>query len=124
MRTLDALFDEVSAALQFPYYFGENWAAFNECLSEMEWLPQGTGFVLLIMNADEVLADDPDEFAPFMRTVATALKSYSDPINDGEWWDRPPIPFHIILQADAAFREQIINSWNAAGTEIYQYPLE
>jgi hypothetical protein len=35
MQTLDALFDEFSAAWQFPYYFGYNWAAFDECLSDL-----------------------------------------------------------------------------------------
>src|SRR5262249_52404434 len=37
-RTVRAFFDEVSAALQFPYYFGENWAAFDECITDLDWL--------------------------------------------------------------------------------------
>lgn len=40
MLTEDQLFTEVSAALQFPYYFGENWPAFDECLADLEWLPR------------------------------------------------------------------------------------
>ena len=38
MRSWQALFDEISAALQFPYYFGENLNAFDECVADIEWL--------------------------------------------------------------------------------------
>ena len=31
-------FHEISASFQFPWYFGENWAAFDECICDLEWL--------------------------------------------------------------------------------------
>lgn len=34
----DDFFKEVSAAFQFPWYFGENWPAFDECICDLEWL--------------------------------------------------------------------------------------
>ncbi len=36
--TEESFFHEVSASFQFPYYFGENWAAFDECICDLEWL--------------------------------------------------------------------------------------
>src|SRR5262249_13001237 len=57
MRTVDGLFDEMAAALQFPYYFGENWPAFNECLADMDWLPMGLGIAIVMIDAIDVLAD-------------------------------------------------------------------
>ena len=33
-----AFFYEVSASFQFPWYFGENWAAFDECICDLEWI--------------------------------------------------------------------------------------
>src|SRR5438874_1571617 len=58
MRTVDSMFDEVAAALQFPWYFGENWPAFSECLSAMYWLRVEGGIAILILDAIEVLTDD------------------------------------------------------------------
>ncbi len=51
MQTAPQLFDEFAAALQFPYYFGENWNALLECLTDLEWLPDGA-CILMILNAN------------------------------------------------------------------------
>lgn len=37
-QTEDAFFCEISASFQFPWYFGENWAAFDECMCDLDWL--------------------------------------------------------------------------------------
>lgn len=46
-RTIDGMIDEFSSALQFPWYFGENWPAFDECICDLDWLslsPERTDF--------------------------------------------------------------------------------
>src|SRR6516225_3387906 len=54
-KTTAALFDEMAAALQFPSYFGENWNALDECLSDLEWLA-GDACLLVFERAPELLA--------------------------------------------------------------------
>src|SRR5437879_2485828 len=54
MSTPAGLFDEFAAALQFPYYFGENWNAFDECINDLEWL-RSSAYLLIIVNADQLL---------------------------------------------------------------------
>src|ERR1700684_1096403 len=58
METVPQLFDEFAAALQFPYYFGENWDALDECLADLEWLP-GSGFIVIFTEAQRLLASAP-----------------------------------------------------------------
>src|SRR6266852_9437625 len=60
MTTVSALFDEFAAALQFPSYFGENWDAFDECLTDLDWLP-AEGYVLLITNSTHLLEAEPSD---------------------------------------------------------------
>src|SRR5258708_36947570 len=59
-RTAAALFDEFAAALQFPCYFGENWDAFDECLTDLTWLP-AEAYVLLIVQSIQLLDKEPEE---------------------------------------------------------------
>lgn len=118
MRNLDGLFDEFAAALQFPLYFGENWAAFDECVADLETLAPGEGYVVTITDPDQVLLDGADQE---LRLLADSLESaatgWSQPVELGEWWDRPAIPFHVVLAGPRESLERAARRWSAAGAE-------
>lgn len=92
-----ALFGEWAAALQFPYYFGENWDAFDECITDLEWLP-GTSYVFFVTHVDRVLADADQEFDVFIDVLCNAAKEW-ETAREGEW-ERPAIPFRVIFQCE------------------------
>jgi hypothetical protein len=95
-------FDEIAAALQFPYYFGENWGAFEECINDLSWLPGG-GYVLFVMDFATVLAiESPDQLLVFLNILERTGQAWSKPIALGEAWDRPSKPFHVVLHASNA----------------------
>lgn len=120
MRNVESLFDEVAAALQFPYYFGENWPAFNECLADMDWLPMNVGIVILIYDALDVLAEAAEtELVALVRSIEAARSSYSEPIKLGEWWDRPAVPFHVVLHSASPNDSRALRTqWWKAGATI------
>src|SRR5262249_51187363 len=100
-RTVRAFFDEVSAALQFPYYFGENWAAFDECITDLDWLP-GDAYLFLISRADLLLCDaGPEEFQILVTSLASANVEWVTP-NAYMPRQRPPTPFHVLVQSPSA----------------------
>lgn len=66
-----ALFKEWSAALQFPYYFGNNWDAFEECVNDLNWIP-GRGHLILIANAHRVLPGPRERFDLLTEILANA----------------------------------------------------
>ncbi|HEY2213168.1 MAG TPA: barstar family protein [Bradyrhizobium sp.] len=83
MRRVDPLFDELSAAFQFPHYFGENWAALADCLGDLEWLG-APHVVLIISRFPEVLVEEPIEMPAFGRAVRGAMERFNELRNKSE----------------------------------------
>ncbi len=101
MRSLQGLMDEFGAALQFFEGFGENWDALEECLCYLdEWLP-GDAYILVISKPQELLSQESDEeLAVFRRVIARVGEWWSRPITDNDRFNRPAIPFHLVLRCD------------------------
>ena len=98
MTTFQGLLDELAAALQFPYYFGENLNALEECLHDLSWLP-APAHALLIMTTTDLLSQETDEeLAAFTRLLERVASSRREPA--------PPIrnnasPFHVLFQTSS-----------------------
>jgi len=100
MRSWQALFDEIAAALQFPYYFGENLNAFDECVTDLEWL-NARGYFLVILKADEVLVNcDEADFQALINHLNVAASEWAKPIKAGQTWDRDARPFHVLFHTE------------------------
>jgi RNAse (barnase) inhibitor barstar len=50
-----------ASALSFPDYFGNNWDAFEDCLTDMSW-HEARGYVLLFDDFGPFADQSPDEF--------------------------------------------------------------
>jgi barstar (barnase inhibitor) len=118
MRRVSDLDNEFAAALQFPWYFGENWAAFDDCIKDLAWLPAQAGYVVVLTDPLLVLEDSRDDFAVLVRVLSSAVEEWATPVEAGEWWDRPSVPFNVVLAVDedevAAARER----WTRAGAHL------
>jgi hypothetical protein len=76
------LFDEIAAALQFPYYFGENWDALADCLADLGWLT-ADAVVIFISNAARLLdGEAPEELHTFLDVVQMAARNPIEGPND------------------------------------------
>ncbi|HEY0258910.1 MAG TPA: barstar family protein [Lacisediminihabitans sp.] len=119
MSDIHGLFDEFAAALQFPLYFGENGDAFNDCITDLPYLFPNAGIAIVISEPDRI------EFGilPWLVSALTrASKVWAAPIELGEWWDRPPVPFHVILGGEADALDAAERLWTAAGASLARLP--
>jgi hypothetical protein len=101
MRTVRGLYDEFAAAYQFPYYFGENANAFDECLSDLSWLP-AKAYLACLTHSDEILADEVDHgsFERIMHRLARIAQQWADVGAHDQALGQAPTPFHVLLQTN------------------------
>jgi hypothetical protein len=88
-RTPRGVFRAFAAALKFPEYFGKNWDAFEECVNDLSWLG-GAGFLVIVSDAEALLAGDDDAYETFVDIMTEA----------GQGWakrSRGSRPFHVVL---------------------------
>ena len=108
MRTVQALFDELSAALQFDKPFGENWNAVIDVITNIYiWMP-GDAYIIWVRDAQEVLCDEkPKSLRNFLEVMNDAGERWSKPVTDNRQYNRPAVPFHTILNYPPEYKQQM-----------------
>ena len=97
MRSVASMFSEFAKGFEFPDYFGGNTDAFLECIRDLDWY-EADGYIVVIEDGDELLADETHEAGWFIDLMESVGKSWSEPVEEGEAWDRPSKPFHTIIK--------------------------
>jgi len=122
MRTEAAMYSEFAAALQFPWYFGENRDAFFDCLTDLSWLPPGAGYVVVVVGAHELLVDSsPDVHRWFAECLEEARAFWSEPADQGEPWERSAVSFHVVLQHSGRHGDDVASRWTQAGASLRHF---
>jgi RNAse (barnase) inhibitor barstar len=115
MRHVDGLFQEFAAALQFPYYFGENWPALDECLRDLSWLP-AKAYLLCITSADQLLVEDsPDSFEILTKVLRKAAKEWVEGSPNHALDRRSETPFHVLMQVPKESEERFLDRLGSMG---------
>jgi RNAse (barnase) inhibitor barstar len=111
--TREAFFDESAAALQFPYYFGENWDSFNDCVTDLAWL-RADAVVVCVTDANRLLEAAPaEQLEKFVAVMDSAIGR----------WNQPPKgetakPFHVVLQVAPGEEAALEKRMQAAGMKL------
>ena len=93
-QTTAGLLTEHARALDFPDYFGHNWDALEESLTDLEWLP-AKGYILLITDAGRVLPDDEEEYETFLEILRDAGEAWGT--GQAGMGARRATPFHVLF---------------------------
>jgi RNAse (barnase) inhibitor barstar len=124
MTKLIHLYDEFAAALQFPYYFGENWNAFYECITDLEWLA-GDVYILVITDSMMLLSEEDEEQLDALTNIfQEAGNEWNRPINTPEAWSRPAVAFHVIFQCDESDKQAMVSRLKSVNTTFEEIRLQ
>ena len=91
-RGKDGILDRVAKSLRFPGYFGQNWDALADCLSDLAWL-DGAGWVLILVHCDVFARNHEDSFNTAVEVLNAAAAS----------WRERKKPFWVFVQGKAGW---------------------
>ena len=112
MQGREGMYREFAAVMKFPDYFGNNYNALDDCMTDLQWLP-ADGYLLLIKNSEFLLSKEDDGVLKGLLSILdSAGEEWTKPVKLGDWWgNRDGLPFHTILELNkgkaAAFRERL-----------------
>lgn len=90
VRDKDALFERLATALEFPDWFGRNWDALADCLSDLSWMP-ADGYLILLEHCDGLRAGHGGDFTTALQVFAAA----------SETWRGERVPFWVLVDMHA-----------------------
>ncbi len=79
-----------ATTLRFPAYFGANWDALEECLTDLSWL-EGRGVVLVFRQIAPFIRHNPGDWA-----IACAILQ-----DAATYWRTQAVPFIVLLRGTA-----------------------
>ncbi|WP_343241836.1 MULTISPECIES: barstar family protein [unclassified Streptomyces] len=88
VTTRHEFMDRCARSLSLPEYFGRNWDALADCLTDLSWCPAATRRRLRVTGWQEYAAASPREW----RIVTQILRDASD------FWQHTDTPLHVIVE--------------------------
>jgi hypothetical protein len=66
-----------ATSLNFPEYFGHNWDAFEECISDPDLTPNQT-LIVILDDLTAFVKNEPDQFRTALDILRDAARAWSD----------------------------------------------
>jgi hypothetical protein len=91
-----SLLAESARAFWFPDYFGHNWDALEECVTDLSWFEE-TGYVLLYDHAAVLVSQGPDVWATFYDILNSTVAH----------WNARSRPFYVLLRNAGRIKQAV-----------------
>lgn len=92
---IKSFMSELATAMRFPDYFGNNYNAMWDCLTDLEWLDEAN-YAIIVNGSEHLLADEPKEEREHLIDYFERLRS--------NWRNVPNYPGEEEFRKKADFR--------------------
>ena len=98
MRNEEILFQAFNRTFHRVAQTLPNWDAFMDVMGHIDEIITGfDGCVTFIRNAENCLRDEKGGLVQFGTAIEALAVEWSQPVSDGQWWDRGPKAFHTVF---------------------------
>ncbi|MGI5324575.1 barstar family protein [Actinomadura nitritigenes] len=77
-RDKDGFLRMCAESFEFPDWFGGNWDALEDCLSDLSWTPAKSGYLVLYESWSELADADQSAFRTVLDVFGSAVKAWRD----------------------------------------------
>lgn len=77
VRNKDELLSRIGKTMDFPEWFGYNFDALADCLTDLGWRP-AEGYLVLMENCDAICEKNESDFAATLRIFAMAAATWRE----------------------------------------------
>lgn len=86
IRTKEEFLEAVARALRFPDWFGGNWDALEDCLTDLSWQPAEV-YVIVLTDADRFRVASGEDLSMALRILSAA----------SDYWREQGVPFWVFV---------------------------
>jgi RNAse (barnase) inhibitor barstar len=79
-------FQSCLGAMDLPEYFGNNWDAWEDCLTDLSWC-QASSYLLVYPKSQNFASHSPQDWAIFLDVLSSAIS----------YWEEQKTPFSVIF---------------------------
>ncbi|WP_435736435.1 barstar family protein [Cellulosimicrobium sp. PMB13] len=91
------IFDAFDKGFRFPVYFGWNWDALYDCLSDLQWMPADR-YLVLVKDAERLCLAEGHPHRLLIETLHRVARFWASPIRQSA---QRPAGFTVLLSRSA-----------------------
>jgi RNAse (barnase) inhibitor barstar len=91
VRNKRRLMAALRRGLALPDYFGANWDALADCLTDLEWAA-ADGYVLVFRGVAALARQSPVDYRTLLEVLSEAVS----------FWQQEDVPFYVLLAGETA----------------------